>query len=544
MKRILFPVFFFALALMLICVGTSLAQETGSVKLTVADSGAVSDTVRMGELNGATSGLDASLGEFELPPVPPSGAFDVRWIVSGVEGLSVDYRDTLNAQSTRDVWILQFQPSASGYPVTINWDSTKLWSGFFQMYDATTGGTKINVDMKAHGSVKITDNSIKSLTIVHTFTVNRSVSLHSGWNLVSVPIGAKNWGMGDIFPNSVTAFSYSGGYQAVSTMAFGAGYWVNCSSSGTANITGEPFPSDTIAVASGWNLIGSTFSAVSTTSIQQIPSSIVSSYYFSYSNGYKSTTTISSGQGIWVKTNQAGKLVLSSSSLSKTSQAAPAIDFTRWNTITITDAKGATGELLFSSAAANVLETDMPPAPPQGVFDVRFAGDRFAGVLPDSSAVLKMQLQGVEGPAKIQWKIIDGKTYFLSGVAPLQVALSGEGTMVADKLGISAELMAFSANGESSVPTKFQLYQNYPNPFNPTTTIRYDIPKAGQVTLKVCDILGREITTLIDAYKAPGSYPVTFDASHLSSGVYFYRIDVTGSDGQRFTSIKRFVLLK
>ncbi|RJQ59206.1 MAG: T9SS C-terminal target domain-containing protein [Stygiobacter sp.] len=95
--------------------------------------------------------------------------------------------------------------------------------------------------------------------------------------------------------------------------------------------------------------------------------------------------------------------------------------------------------------------------------------------------------------------------------------------------------------------TNFSLHQNYPNPFNPTTTIKYFIPavetRRGEslqnVLLKVYDTLGDEVTTLVDAVKAPGNYEVKFDGSNLSSGVYFYRLQA----GQ-FNETKKFVLLK
>lgn len=74
------------------------------------------------------------------------------------------------------------------------------------------------------------------------------------------------------------------------------------------------------------------------------------------------------------------------------------------------------------------------------------------------------------------------------------------------------------------VPTEFQLYQNYPNPFNPTTTLSFDIGKSSFVTLKVYDLLGNEVAALVDEYKYPGRYGIRFDASNLSSGVYFYRL--------------------
>ncbi len=74
------------------------------------------------------------------------------------------------------------------------------------------------------------------------------------------------------------------------------------------------------------------------------------------------------------------------------------------------------------------------------------------------------------------------------------------------------------------VPEKFELHQNYPNPFNPSTTIRFDVRTSGNVSLKVFDVLGREVAVLADEYLRAGSYERVFEASNLSSGVYFYTL--------------------
>lgn len=88
-------------------------------------------------------------------------------------------------------------------------------------------------------------------------------------------------------------------------------------------------------------------------------------------------------------------------------------------------------------------------------------------------------------------------------------------------------------------PVTYFLSQNYPNPFNPSTTISYQLPAAGKVTLKVFDILGKEITTLVNEEKTAGSYKVNFNGGRLGSGVYFYQLR-SGS----FIQTKKLVLLK
>jgi hypothetical protein len=88
-------------------------------------------------------------------------------------------------------------------------------------------------------------------------------------------------------------------------------------------------------------------------------------------------------------------------------------------------------------------------------------------------------------------------------------------------------------------PSQFELEQNYPNPFNPSTTIRFTIPEAGLVTLKVYNLLGEEVATLLNEEQTTGVYEVTFDAGQLSSGIYFYTIN-SGD----FVASKKMILLK
>lgn len=95
--------------------------------------------------------------------------------------------------------------------------------------------------------------------------------------------------------------------------------------------------------------------------------------------------------------------------------------------------------------------------------------------------------------------------------------------------------------GSSSreLPIRFNLEQNYPNPFNPTTTISFSLPSKSFVSLKVFDVVGREVATLLDGIEEPGLKLVTFNANGLVSGVYYYRLQTTS-----FTETKKLTLLR
>ena len=89
------------------------------------------------------------------------------------------------------------------------------------------------------------------------------------------------------------------------------------------------------------------------------------------------------------------------------------------------------------------------------------------------------------------------------------------------------------------IPTKFSLEQNYPNPFNPSTTIQYSIPESENVKLSIYNTIGEEVSKLVNGYKEAGTYKVNFNASKLSSGIYYYKI-IAGN----FSSVKKMILLK
>jgi hypothetical protein len=107
-------------------------------------------------------------------------------------------------------------------------------------------------------------------------------------------------------------------------------------------------------------------------------------------------------------------------------------------------------------------------------------------------------------------------------------------------------ILTVSVNNISTeIPDVFSISQNYPNPFNPNTKIDFSLPAKSTVTLRVYDLLGKEVMTLLDDVKEPGIYQANFNAANIASGTYFYRIDVKESNGGRaFSETKRMILLK
>ena len=103
----------------------------------------------------------------------------------------------------------------------------------------------------------------------------------------------------------------------------------------------------------------------------------------------------------------------------------------------------------------------------------------------------------------------------------------------------SGDVIIKNVNEISTNPIKFNLYQNYPNPFNPVTSIKFDLQKESYVKLKIYDLSGKEVRTLIDRVYDAGNYSISFDGSELSSGLYIYKIETP-----EYSETKKMILMK
>lgn len=197
--------------------------------------------------------------------------------------------------------------------------------------------------------------------------------------------------------------------------------------------------------------------------------------------------------------------------------------------------------------------------PKPGAF-MTFANDRLYVVTPTDHRIHQVTLDGeVSALAGTGFPgLQDGSAFEASFLRPYGIAASvtGDTLYVNDSGDINsstvhpnvirmitgvhnADTSPVANEDETEVPAGFVLEQNYPNPFNPSTSIRFNLLQAGPVTLTVYDLFGRAVATLVDGVKPTGSHEVVFDAGHLASGTYHYRL-TAGS----FVETKRMILLK
>jgi hypothetical protein len=144
--------------------------------------------------------------------------------------------------------------------------------------------------------------------------VSISVAVRDRWNLVSNPMIVPDPRKDTLFPSSTSsAFAYEGTYAVKESLENGKGYWLKFGAAASVTIWGTMITDDTIAVTSGWNLIGSISTSIAVGSIGSSPGGIVTSGFYGYAGAYSTTDSLHPGHGYWVKVNQDGDLILSSS---------------------------------------------------------------------------------------------------------------------------------------------------------------------------------------------------------------------------------------
>ncbi len=496
--------------------------------VSVKDNGTTRDTLRFGMSPAGTDGIDACLGEYPLPPAPPTGAFDSRFVLPNSDASRFDFRSEVLLNIS---WRITFQPSGSGYPFTFTWNPASFPAfGNFYLKDEISG-IIVNINMRNQSSYTLSNTGITSLKIEYARFSNSSVSVNSDWNIVSVPLSLANMQYNSVFPGVASlAYTYNSGYISENILRNAVGYWMKFNSSANFNLTGTIVAPEQIPVANGWNLVGPLEKNIPVSAILSSPPAIISSSFFGYQGGYIVTDTLRVGKGYWIKSSAAGFLYRAGadepviSSVSQKSEQGIELNFE----------SGQSGSVsLYVSRTAGESDYSLPPVPPAGIFDVRFGTDKYVETVGgnhlikiNSEDAVIISLRNSEGKSFILRDAVNGSIF----TAELR-----EG----ERIEIPSNLESIIIETGASVPSDFSLEQNFPNPFNPSTSIGFNLPSDAKVRITVFDALGREVSVILDEFRPAGSYKVSMDASALSSGVYYYKMKA----GQ-FEALRKMVVVK
>ncbi len=274
-------------------------------------------------------------------------------------------------------------------------------------------------------------------------------------------------------------------------------------------LTGTPLPIVTqdVAVVSKWNIVSLPLRPPAPALHDVYPSAASSAFSFAGLSGYQSADTLHPGIGYWLKFPSAQSVTVSGFTIAA-------------ETVLIAQGWNMVGSL------SQPLPVQSITSDPPGMTTGQFYGYIQGYVVSDTIQ-----------PGRGYWVKADqaGSLVFNSGVEARNAAR----IVVRAGSELPPAPPEVSDGRRTGVPNRFLLGQNYPNPFNPTTVISFGVARPGYARLNVYDILGRSVATLMDGMVQPGDYSIPFDASRLSGGVYYYRLEADGE-----IAVKKMVLAR
>lgn len=501
--------------------------------------------------NNATISIASNDSDHLLIEVPvslvvlgPTAGVEPSEIVMNVDTGSVIY-DTLLIRNSGYI-PLEFAVSDTGFSFP-PWLTVLPTSGTVAPGDSMvvqlTGNSPLQPAGDYFTAIQIEHNDSSQLTSIipialHVGTNQIITSIvRQRWNLVSLPVDAFTKDVQTLYPHATSAgYEFtSGGYVTKDTLETGKGYWIKFSAADTIYYNGYIFGVDTIDVGTDWNIIGSLSAPIPTSSITTIPEGILQSAFFGYEGGYLPSDSIVPGKGYWVRVSQPGQLILSQTARAAAKQVS--LNLNDLPRLSFKDASGNRQALYVGKPGSDPGMLHLPPKAPIGGMDVRYAT---GSMLHDSwtAGSVPILFDGGTYPLIVDWNSRDQLPFVYLVVDKTEILLQDGVSLTLEHAPHSVELQVRQSVDR---PSSYNLGQNFPNPVNPSTQISYDIPNAGQVTIKVYSLLGSEVATLVDQYKEAGRYTVDFDASlaRLTSGVYLYRLQAG-----RISLIRKMILMK
>ncbi len=467
------------------------------------------------------------------------------------------------------------------------------WYHFVKWSDDVTDNPRTDLNVTA-------SINVSAIFAIDVLTVHRDAI--AGWNLVSVPVPQATMTPTAVFGDDYGAtpyytfqYSVADGYTIPEGLAMGQGYWLGSNSAQTVDAVGSPLTDLILPLSNGFNIIGNPFvtdEPVSTVSFTDGSTSKTLSeasgagwlspvlYKYDGATYAVENTSLAVWHGYWIPMLRTGISVQYTAVIGEPApkQSAPApdpMDAKHWSVdlaatfassdgITYADRVASFGVRNdATSGFDNQYDAPRPPRSPSGKFvEVGFAvsGDSYPKILgtsyardfraPEKAAWEFMVSASGEGKVTLSW---DQNAVGSLGtkVNPVMYDVTARklidmkkvGTYAFDQDGTGRKFTV--KNAGDGIPSSFQLAQNYPNPFNPSTIIRLGVPQDAVVSLDVYNTLGQKVAALLDGVSVEAGYhEVSFDAAHLASGLYLYRMSATGTNGKHFAETKKMLLMK
>ncbi|MEJ2195677.1 MAG: T9SS type A sorting domain-containing protein [Ignavibacteriaceae bacterium] len=521
-----------------------------TIDFLVQDNCSNSNILKFGTNSNATDCFDSTY-DILASPQPSSSEYDSRFKNCG-EDLIKDIRATNTDGSL--IWDVYYQPTTGCDPVSFSWSTSEFPpDGNFYLVDPNGGGL-VNINMRQ--DTTFTDNfGLNYLQILFNYNYVTSIDINTGWNMVSLPLVVEDSYYKSLFPNAIdgTLFGFSGSYYGSDTIKVEKGYWLKFNTPEVVNIEGIEISQMELDLASGWNMIGGPACELPFSSVEDPGGIIIPGTLFGFNGAYYSADTVVDGLGYWIKTNSPGTITLScvaNDNLPKGNKREMLLaDLTDFVTINLEDSEGNHQNLYFGGKLGNNVSIEsysLPPLPPSNSFDARISG----GFRLSESEEVEIEIQSDSYPLSVKVTgTSDGNLY-----GYLIKEYAGDVQVGEREISDAMELLISNTNVKlikilkgSVIPFRFVLEQNYPNPFNPSTMIKYVLPVKANVTLKIINSLGQEISTLVKGEKQAGIHEVEFNATNLASGIYFYRLKVgnlSSGSGNIFVETKKMVLIR
>jgi hypothetical protein len=376
-----------------------------------------------------------------------------------------------------------------------------------------------------------------------------------GWHMVSNPLGTAS-PVSNVATDPTFIFNWNGsGYQQAQSIDLFTGSWLGAYGSGTITATGTVLETNqTYNASPGWSMLGSplmrpvdvsqmTFETGGVTYdyADAVLNDVIAGIYEYFAESFFEASTLYPFDAFWLGVSSATPVVVTYP-IHGVVVGKELLNSTESDNIMATLTIVGGGMQQEFRIGTQVQNQPMPPSYPNGLIlglmgEQTILGNLYMAKTVSTSEVIETPLRSL-GQTKtltISWgnqdfsdmkfslHTFDGSIYDLSTEGSVTWNTSDPAPVV-----ISSPTTASTENNDFALPLSIELGQNYPNPFNPTSRISYQLPAEGMVRLAVYDLIGREVSVLVNERKSAGEHFVNFNASGLSSGVYVYRLDVEG----------------